>query len=56
MENYALLNARAAYTFAMKQPMTLFVKGENLTADRYQINYGFPMPKATVMAGVEWRF
>lgn len=56
VENYALLNARAAYTFAMKQPMTLFVKGENLTAARYQINYGFPMPKATVMAGVEWRF
>lgn len=55
-ENYALLNARAAYTFQFKRPITLFVKGENLTATKYQINYGFPMPRATVMAGAEWRF
>lgn len=56
IENYALLNAKAAYTFPLSTPLTVFVKGENLTAARYQINYGFPMPKATVMAGVEWRF
>ncbi len=55
-ENYALLNARAAYSFDMEKPLTLFVKGENLTAARYQINYGFPMPRATVMAGMEWKF
>lgn len=55
-ENYALLNARAAYSFDLKTPLTLFVKGENLTAAKYQINYGFPMPRATVMAGVEWKF
>ena len=55
-ECYALLNARAAYTFQFRKPLTLFVKGENLTATKYQINYGFPMPRATVMAGVEWNF
>ena len=55
-EDYALLNARAAYTLAMAKPLTVFVKGENLTAAKYQINYGFPMPGATVMAGLEWRF
>lgn len=55
-ENYALLNARVAYSFAFRKPLTLFVKGDNLTASRYQINYGFPMPRATVMAGVEWKF
>lgn len=55
-ESYALLNARAAYTFRFSKPLTLFVKGENLTATKYQINYGFPMPRATVMAGAEWRF
>lgn len=55
-QSYGLVNARAAYTLAMRTPLTLFVKGENLTAARYQINYGFPMPKATVMAGLELRF
>lgn len=56
IENYALLNARVAYTFPFKMPLTLFAEGENLTASRYQINYGFPMPRATVMAGAEWKF
>lgn len=55
-ENYALLNARVAYSFEFRKPLTLFVKGDNLTASRYQINYGFPMPRATIMAGVEWKF
>ena len=55
-ENYALLNARVAYTIPFNKPLTLFAKGENLTAAKYQINYGFPMPRTTVMAGVEWKF
>lgn len=55
-ESYALLNARVAYTFRFKTPLTLFVKGENLTASKYQINYGFPMPRATVTAGAEIKF
>ncbi len=55
-EDYGLLNARAAYSFDMNNPLMLFLRGENLTGTKYQINYGFPMPKATVMAGVEWSF
>lgn len=55
-EHYTLLNARVAYTFTFNKPLTLFVKGENLIAADYQINYGFPMPRATVMAGLEWKF
>ncbi|MDE5960478.1 MAG: TonB-dependent receptor, partial [Duncaniella sp.] len=39
-EHYTLLNARVAYTFTFNKPLTLFVKGENLTAADYQINYG----------------
>ncbi len=32
----------------------LFVRGENLLAQRYEINAGYPMPKATCLAGMEW--
>ena len=56
VESYALLNARAAYTLPLRTSLTLFVKGDNLTATKYQINYGFPMPRATVFAGAEWKF
>lgn len=55
-ESYVLLGARAAYTVPSATPLTLFVKGENLTAAKYQINYGFPMPRATFMAGAEIKF
>ena len=55
-ENYALLGLKAAYTLGQKMPITVFLKGENLTATSYQINYGFPMPRATIMAGAEWKF
>lgn len=56
-ENYGLLGARASYTFSLRGcDLTLVAKGENLTAARYQINYGFPMPRATVMAGASVRF
>lgn len=54
--SYALLNARAAYTVPLRTPVIIFVKGDNLTAARYEINHGFPMPRATVMAGLELRF
>lgn len=56
-DNYTTLNARAAYRFGTRDKgLNLFVKGENLTATRYSINYGFPMPKAIVMGGVEVTF
>lgn len=31
-------------------------KGDNLTNKHYEINEGFPMPGATVMAGFEVKF
>ena len=56
-EDYTLLNAKAAYRLGTQDKgMTFFVKGENLTATRYTINEGFPMPKATVMAGMDFTF
>ena len=30
--------------------------GENLLAQRYEINAGYPMPRATVMAGINLNF
>lgn len=56
-EDYTVLNAKVAYNFGVfgKSP-TLFVKGENLTATRYSINEGFPMPKAVFMGGIDITF
>lgn len=56
-EDYTLLNARVAYRLGQPDKgMKLFVKGENLTATRYTINDGYPMPKATFMGGIEVTF
>lgn len=56
-EDYTVLNAKAAYRFGtVDKGLNVFVKGENLTAARYEINEGFPMPKAIVMAGLEFTF
>lgn len=53
-ESFWLLNATAAYQL-LKQ-LKLFVKGDNLLAQRYETLKGFPMPRATVMAGVQIDF
>lgn len=53
-EHFTLLNATVGYQ-VIKQ-LALWVKGENLLAQRYEINAGFPMPKATFMAGVNVNF
>lgn len=56
-EDYTVLNAKAAYRFGTAdRGLTLFLKGENLTATRYEINAGFPMPKAIFMGGVDFVF
>ncbi|MDE7128918.1 MAG: TonB-dependent receptor, partial [Alistipes sp.] len=36
--------------------LSLFVRAENLLAQRYEINAGYPMPRATVMAGIDINF
>ena len=53
-EQFVLWNARGS--FRLSQWIHVFVKGENLLAQRYEINAGFPMPKATFMGGVNIRF
>lgn len=40
-------------TLRLCRQLKVFVHGENLLAQRYEVNAGFPMPRATVMAGVE---
>lgn len=53
-EQFVLWNLTAGYNVCRNT--TLFVKGENLLAQRYEINAGFPMPRATFMAGVHVNF
>lgn len=56
-EDYTVLNAKAAYRFGTRDKgLNLFVKGENLTATRYTINNGYPMPKAIFMGGIDVTF
>lgn len=53
-ESFVLWNLRANYR--LHENINIFVKGENLLAQHYEINSGFPMPKATFMAGVNLSF
>lgn len=53
-ENVCLLNASVGYDLCKQ--VNLWVRGENLLAQEYEINLGYPMPKATFMAGVNVRF
>ena len=47
---FTLLNATT--TYRLRPELRLFVKGDNLLAQRYQTYLGYPMPKATFMGGV----
>ena len=49
-ENFLLLNATVNY--ALTKNVGLWARGENLLAQKYEINLGYPMPRATFMAGV----
>jgi outer membrane cobalamin receptor len=49
-ENFALLNCTVNYQLTKK--IGLWLKGDNLLAQKYEINLGYPMPKATFMGGV----
>ena len=53
-EDFVLWNLRASYRLC--KYTTLYVKGENLLAQRYEIMAGYPMPKATFMGGVHISF
>lgn len=49
-ENFAILNAMIAYEAA--QGVRLWIKGDNLLNTEYEINAGYPMPRATAMIGI----
>ncbi|MCR5276105.1 MAG: TonB-dependent receptor [Bacteroidales bacterium] len=49
-ENFCLLNLAVSYR--LNETITLWVRGENLLAQQYEINLGFPMPGATFMGGI----
>ena len=53
-ESFFLLNATVGYQ--LLKNVDLWAKGENLLAQRYEINAGFPMPRATFMGGVNISF
>ena len=53
-ENFCLLNA--SVTYAATKALSLWVRGENLLAQKYEINLGYPMPRATFMGGVSVLF
>ena len=53
-ENFALLDA--SITYAATRNISLWARGENLLAQKYEINLGYPMPRATFMGGVSVNF
>ena len=53
-ENFCLLNA--AVNYALSKTVGLWLRGENLLAQSYEINLGYPMPRATFMGGVNINF
>ena len=53
-EDFWLLNASASY--AVTNALRLWVRGENLLAQKYEIIAGYPMPKATFMGGIKLQF
>lgn len=53
-ENALLLNARINYNAL--DWMNLFVRGENLLDNKYEINAGYPMPGITLFGGIGLSF
>lgn len=49
-ENFVLWNLRGSFRAA--KWLDIWVRGENLLAQKYEINAGYPMPRATVMGGI----
>ena len=53
-EDFVLWNVRGS--FRATKFLDIYVRGENLLAQRYEIMAGYPMPKATVVGGVKFSF
>lgn len=52
-ESFVLWNIRANYQ--LLDGLNLFLKGENLLGQQYEINAGYPMPGATLFGGIRIR-
>ena len=50
-ENFVLWNVRGAYQ--VNHRLKLWLSGENLLAQKYEVMSGYPMPKATFMGGIK---
>ena len=53
-EEFVLWNLRAL--FQVSRQLSIWARGENLLAQQYEINAGYPMPRATIMAGFNINF
>lgn len=53
-EDFTLLSA--SLTYAVNKTLSLWARGENLLSQNYEINIGYPMPRATFMGGVSLKF
>ena len=53
-ENFVLWDMQGS--FKATNYLSFYVRGENLLAQRYEINAGYPLPKATFMGGVNINF
>ena len=53
-ESFTLWNLRIS--FRTIRQLNIWVRGENLLAQKYEINAGYPMPRATVTAGININF
>ncbi len=53
-ENFVLWDMQG--NFKATNYLSFYARGENLLAQRYEINAGYPMPKATFMGGVNINF
>lgn len=53
-EDFILWNLRTSYRLC--KYASLYVRGENLLAQRYEIMAGYPMPKATFLGGINLSF
>ena len=54
MERFALLDA--SVTYAATRNISIWARGANLLAQKYEINLGYPMPRATFMGGINVNF
>ena len=53
-EDFVLWNINGS--FKVTEWFDIWARGENLLVQRYEINAGYPMPKATIMAGINVKF